>query len=117
MRRGVTLLGNLGKRTFVKHTPDWLVFGGDTIITGDPIEQEKRIKYMDLVGNAIMLQNVADMTDILHQLMKEGMEIIQEMVAHLSPYLTKHIKRFGDYWLDMDDLPHALQHDKLFLVT
>ena len=96
---------------------DWLVFGGDTITTGDPIEQEKRIKYMDLVGNAIMLQNVADMTDILHQLRQEGMEITQEMVAHLSPYLTEHIKRFGDYWLDMNDLPDPLQHDKPFLAT
>jgi len=85
---------------------DWTWFGGDnTIISGDPIEQEKQIKYLDLVANAIMLQNVADMTDILYQLKQEGIEITRGMVVHLSPYLTEHIKRFGDYWLDMNDLP------------
>jgi TnpA family transposase len=36
---------------------DWIYFGGDgTIMAGDPVEQEKRIKYLNLVANAIMLQ-------------------------------------------------------------
>lgn len=47
----------------------WIVFGGWGIITAqDPVEQEKRIKYKDVIANAIMLQNVVDMTDVLHQL-------------------------------------------------
>ena len=78
------------------------------ITPGDPVEQEKRIKYMDLVANAVILQNVTDMTDVLHQLAQEGFEITQAMVARLSPYLTEHIKRFGDYVLDMDTRPTPL---------
>lgn len=44
-----------------------IFFGGDsTIKSRDPVGQEKRIKYKDLIANAIMLQNVVDMTDALH---------------------------------------------------
>lgn len=95
---------------------DWVYFGGDgSITTGDPVEQEKRIKYLNLVANAIMLQNVADMTDVLHQLAEEGFPITQAMVSRLSPYLTEHIKRFGEYLLDMETRPEPLQPDKEFL--
>lgn len=97
---------------------DWIYFGGDgTITAGDPVEQEKRIKYLNLVANAIMLQNVADMTDVLHQLAQEGFQITQAMVSRLSPYLTEHIKRFGEYLLDMEAIPEPLQPDKEFLTV
>jgi Tn3 transposase DDE domain len=32
------------------------------------VEQEKRIKYRDLVANAVMLHNVVDMTNVLHRI-------------------------------------------------
>ena len=97
---------------------DWIAFGGHGILTPrDPVEQEKRVKYMDLVANAVMLHNVVAMTDILHQLAQEGYTITPQMVARLSPYLTQHIKRFGDYVLDMDAMPEPLQPDKLFLTV
>jgi TnpA family transposase len=38
---------------------DWIAFGGPVLRSGDPVEQEKRIKYRDLVANAVMLHNVA----------------------------------------------------------
>lgn len=48
-------------------------FGGDGVISeNDPEEQEKRIKYNDLVANAVIFQNVVDITLILWSLMKEG---------------------------------------------
>lgn len=95
---------------------DWIHFGGDgTITTGDPVEQEKRIKYLNLIANAIMLQNVADMTEVLYQLAQEGFQITRAMVGHLSPYLTEHIKRFGEYVLDMDVRPEPLRPDVEFL--
>jgi hypothetical protein len=75
-------------------------------IPGDPVEQEKRIKYMALVANAVMLQNVADMSYVLHQLAQKGVQITHAMVSRLSPYLTEHIKRFGDYVLDMEQGRH-----------
>jgi len=53
-------------------------FGDDGIISeNEPDEQEKRIKYNGL---------------------------IKEDVATLSPYLTRHIKRFGDYIIDLDNI-------------
>ncbi len=95
---------------------DWIYFGGDgTITTSDPVEQEKRIKYLNLVANAVMLQNVADMTGVLYQLTEEGFQITRAMVARLSPYLTEHIKRFGEYVLDMEVRPEPLRPDVEFL--
>lgn len=64
-----------------------------------------------------MLQNVADMTDVLHQLAEEGFPITQAMVSRLSPYLTEHIKRFGEYLLDIETRPEPLQPDKEFLTV
>ena len=95
---------------------DWIMFGGDGVLKPrDPVEQEKRIKYTNLVANAVMLHNVADMTDVLHQLAEEGYTITKTMLAGLSPYPTRHIKRFGDYVLDMASIPEPLQPDKLLL--
>jgi TnpA family transposase len=46
----------------------WICFGGD----GDPEQQEKVIKYNELVSNAVIFQNVVDMTAILRDLNREG---------------------------------------------
>ena len=56
--------------------------------TGDPVEQEKRIKYRDLVANAIMLHNVVDMTNALVALQQEGVCVTPEATSRLSPYLN-----------------------------
>ncbi|MDA1603017.1 Tn3 family transposase [Bacillus cereus] len=49
-----------------------MFFGRDGIITeNDPIEQEKRIKYNDLITNSVIFQNVVDITIILWQLKKK----------------------------------------------
>ena len=72
---------------------------------------------MDLVANAVMLHNVVDMTDVLAQLAQQGYLITPQMIAHLSPYPTQHIKRFGDYVLDMEAKPEPLQPNKVFLTV
>lgn len=96
----------------------WVFFGGDKIIRSrDPLEYEKRIKYKDLIANAIMLHNVADMTDVLHDMRQEGYAVTSDFVATLSPYLTEHIKRFGEYFIELDNVPPPLQPDKPFLST
>jgi len=83
----------------------WLFFGGQTtaITDPDPQEQEKRIKYNDLVANAVMLHNVHDMTTALHELAAEGYPVHPKDLAALSPYATHNIKRFGDYLLPPPD--------------
>jgi len=94
---------------------DWIAFGGPTIRSGDPVEQEKRIKYRDLVASAVMLHNVVDMTNALHDLQQDGVCITPELVARLSPYLTEHIKRFGQYLIDMDAPPVPFDIKPLFM--
>jgi hypothetical protein len=85
--------------------------------SGDPVEQEKRIKYRDLVANAVMLHNVVDMTHVLYELQQEGIYVTPEIVSRLSPYLTEHIKRFGQYFLDMITQPDLLQPKMLFAMA
>ena len=90
----------------------WISFGGEGVIgTPDPEEQEKRVKYTDLVANAVILQNTVDLTDALRELAAEGYEIKREDLELLSPYWTRHIKRFGDYVLDWEELPPPLEED------
>ena len=95
----------------------WIFFGGDSLMRSrDPVEYEKRIKYKDLIANVIMLHNVVDMTDVLHEMAKEGFNVTPEVVATFSPYLTEHIKRFGEYVIDPNLVPPPIQPDKPFLV-
>jgi TnpA family transposase len=86
---------------------DWISFGGPVIKSGDPVEQAKQIKYMKLVANAIMLQNVVDLTNVLNGMIAEGLEVTAVFISHLSPYLRRHILRFGSYVLK-DDIPEPL---------
>jgi hypothetical protein len=94
---------------------DWVAFGGRIITSGDPVEQEKRIKYMNLVANTIMFHNVIDLSGVLNQMVVEGNRVTKELAQRLSPYMTKHIKRFGQYVLDMDTVPEPLEIPKLAL--
>lgn len=54
------------------HFTDWLAFGSPVLRSGDPVEQEKRIKSRDLVANAVMLHNVVDMTKVLMTLQQKA---------------------------------------------
>jgi len=94
---------------------DWISFGGPVIKSGDPVEQTKRLKYMNLVANAIMLQNVVDLTDVLNAASAEGYLVTKELVERLSPYMRGHIRRFGQYVLDMDKKPEPLGSEALKL--
>jgi TnpA family transposase len=88
----------------------WFFFGGEMVIaSNDPEQQEKIIKYGDLIANAVIFRNVVDLSDVLLQLKKEGFFWEPEDLAALSPYLTSHIKRFGDYLIDLDNIPAALE--------
>ncbi|QFS52907.1 Transposase [Nostoc sphaeroides CCNUC1] len=94
----------------------WFFFGGFGIIGyNDPEEQEKIIKYNDLIANAVIFQNVVDLTNILRDLKRDGYLIMREDVAVLSPYMNSHIKRFGDYSIDLDTLPQTLDEVAAFV--
>ncbi len=57
---------------------------------------------------AVIFHNVVDLTDVLRNLKREGYLLTREDVAVLSPYMTSHIKRFGDYLIDMETVPQIL---------
>jgi hypothetical protein len=54
------------------HFTDWLASGSPVLRSGNPVEQEKRIKYRDLVANAVVLHNVVDMTKVLMTLQQKA---------------------------------------------
>jgi TnpA family transposase len=88
----------------------YFFFGGEGVIAdNDPLEQEKAVKYNDLVANAVIFHNVVEQTRIIKTLIRAGWKITQEDVATLSPYVTSHVKRFGDYLIDVDDLPEPYE--------
>ena len=76
----------------------WLLFGGQGVLrSNDPAEYEKAVHYNELVANAVMLQTVADQTQVIRQLVEEGYPVRAEDLERLSPYATQHLKRFGRY--------------------
>ena len=99
MRQQVTAVTNKGEgyHGFSK----WLSFGGEVITENDPDEQQKHIRYNDLLASAVILQNVIDMTRIIEDLRGEGWTITDEDLSFISPYL-QGAKRFGEYVLDLD---------------
>ncbi len=60
---------------------DWISFGGSVIKSGDPVEQNRQVKCMNLVANAIMLHNVADLKNIPENLAADGYPVTQRHVA------------------------------------
>ncbi|MGX8287817.1 Tn3 family transposase [Xanthomonas oryzae] len=71
--------------------------------------QEKAVKYNDLVSNAVIFYNVVEQTRIMKALMRQGWKITREDVAFLSPYVTSHVKRFGDYLIDVEAIPEPYE--------
>ncbi|AQS05021.1 hypothetical protein CLBEJ_38670 [Clostridium beijerinckii] len=70
---------------------------------------KKKIKYNNLTSNAVILQNVSDMTYILKELLANAIKFTKSDVAFLSPYIiTKHIKRFDYYIIDLDNIPKSI---------
>src|ERR1700679_2662668 len=83
---------------FAKH----LAFGEHGLLrSNDPSDQEKAIVYNELVANAVVLQNVVDQTQALHALKSEGTRFSNADLAHLSPYGTSNLKRFGKFPTDL----------------
>jgi TnpA family transposase len=98
------------------HFAKWINFGGEVIQENDPEEQEKLIKYNNLIANSLIFQNVIDQTRIIKNLMLDGFEVKAEDLKILSPYLTAHIKRFGDYVVDLSEIPPSLDVEYTFSV-
>ncbi|MGY6258826.1 Tn3 family transposase [Paraburkholderia caledonica] len=92
----------------------WLSFGGDVIAENEPEEQQKRLRYNDLVASAVILQNTVDMMQALREMAANGEKVRAEDIEFLSPYPTHNIRRFGHYKLHLDRRPEAWIKDPLF---
>ncbi|MDV2997572.1 MAG: Tn3 family transposase TnXo19 [Chroococcidiopsis sp. SAG 2025] len=108
MRSEINAITNIVEK--YHHFLDWVFFGKDGVITeNDPIEQEKRLKYLDLVASAVILQNTVDMSLAIQTLTAQGYPVNHRFVANLSPYLTRHIKRYGDYVVNLQNIPQPFE--------
>ncbi|WP_434099900.1 Tn3 family transposase [Streptomyces viridosporus] len=96
LRRRVTAATN--KVESFNRFSQWAGFGNRGVIAdNDPIEQEKSMKFNALLTNMVIFHNAPDIAEIIRQLLEEGWEIDPEDLAHISPYLTEHVNRFGEY--------------------
>jgi Tn3 transposase DDE domain len=93
----------------------WLLFGGEGKIADiTPEDQEKRIKYNDLIANCVILNTTVELSEKLNELAGEGYVLTKDELAALSPYQTQHVKRFGNYELDLQTIPQPMTDDLLF---
>jgi Tn3 transposase DDE domain len=84
--------------------------GGRLLAENDRDEQRKLIKYNHMVANCLIFYNVCAMTKVLHKMRKEGMPTNFDTLTRLSPYLTGHVNRFGEYRLDLNRQPPPIDY-------
>jgi hypothetical protein len=79
----------------------WLQFGKRGVLgDNDPAEQEKLMKFNQLLANCVIFHNTLAMMDVIRQLQAEGHSISPADLAEIAPYATEHLKRFGEYSTD-----------------
>lgn len=88
---------------------DWVSFGAPKLVaSNDDREMEKAIKYNGILTNAVILQNTVDMSNVINQLSAEGMLVRKSDLAYLSPYPVGHLKRFGEFVVDLHNTPEPI---------
>ncbi len=103
LREQITKTTNIAER--YNQFCEWIRFAAAGLMAeNDPEEQQKLVRYTDIIANALMLQNVADLTEALEHLKQRGYPVQSEDVAHLSAYMTEHLQRFGEYTLRLRPL-------------
>ena len=89
----------------------WLDFGDSGLrYENDRDQQRKLIKYNHLLANLVILHTVQTITKVINDLSEEGINIDLKTLSLMSPYLTGHINRFGDYRIDPERKPDSLRH-------
>jgi len=75
--------------------------------------EQNRPRNCGLARTLTEPSNVADMTDVLASMAEDKHPVTPALVVCLSPYTREHIRRFGQYVLDMSDLPDPLKPQPL----
>jgi TnpA family transposase len=101
-----TIQGATNKSEALNRFLKWTFFGGEGVIAENSRdEQRKAIKYNHLVANCLIFHNLYSLTRLVQTLEERGETVPEDAIAAISPYLTEHINRFGDYTLDLDRKP------------
>src|SRR6266496_5249377 len=94
---------------------DWVRFAKGGIMYEHAFdEQEKQVKYTGLLTSCVILDNTVEISAALNTLAREGYLLTIDEVAALSPYQTRHIKRFGNYEIDFEAVPTLNADDLTF---
>ncbi len=78
-----------------------LMIGGQLIGHNDPDYQERVVKFNELISNCAIYSTALDITDAANVLAAEGHPVDTDDLATISPYVTRTIRRFGDWVLDL----------------
>jgi TnpA family transposase len=92
---------------------DWVCFGGPVVKSGDPVEQEKQLKYASLVANAVMLSNVADLTEVLSDMAKDGHAVTRNWSPATLPISESRFAASAGSLSTCSDLPAPLNPQPL----
>ena len=94
---------------------DWVRFARGGVMYEHAFEeQEKQVKYTGLLTSCVILDNTVEISAALNTLASEGYLLTIDEVAALSPYQTRHIKRFGNYEIDFEAVPTLNADDLTF---
>ena len=85
----------------------FLMIGGRLIGHNDPDYQERVVKFNELVANAAIFSTALDITDAANALASEGDPVDTDDLATVSPYITRTIRRFGSWVVDLTPPDHA----------
>ena len=80
----------------------WLMIGGRLIGHNDPDYQERVVKFNELIANAAIYSTALDITDAANALAAEGHPVDTDDLATITPYITRTIRRFGDWVLNLE---------------
>jgi TnpA family transposase len=101
-----TIQGATNKSEALNRFLKWTFFGGEGIIAENSRdEQRKAIKYNHLVANCLIFHNLCSLTRLVQTLEQRGEVVPEDVIAAISPYLTEHINRFGDYIISLARKP------------
>lgn len=79
----------------------WLLIGGPLIGHNDPDHQERVVKFNELVANCAIYSTALDITDAANTLAAQGHPVDPNDLATITPYITRTIRRFGDWVLNL----------------
>ncbi|WP_194922551.1 Tn3 family transposase [Catenulispora pinisilvae] len=85
-----------------------LMIGGQLISHNDPDYQERVVKFNELMSNCAIYSTALDITDAANGLAAEGHPVDLDDLATISPYITRTIRRFGDWIVDLAPPADAL---------